>query len=121
MEDIISKKYQVLQSEWNERQKRLWSASEAMCLGHGGISLVARATGLSRPTISLGIKELKNDERLPKNRVRREGAGRKKTTEQQPKLLPSLDALVEPTAKGDPMSHRPRMQWSGAIVAFAKC
>ena len=104
MEDVISKKYQVLQSELNERQKRLWAASEAMCLGHGGISLVSRVTGLSRPTISLGIKELKNDERLPKNRVRREGAGRKKTTEHQPKLLPSLDALVEPTAKGDPMS-----------------
>ena len=44
MEDIISQKYQVLQSEWNERQKRLWAASEAMCLGHGGISLVSRVT-----------------------------------------------------------------------------
>ena len=46
MEDIISQKYQVLQSEWNERQKRLWAASEAMCLGHGGISLVSRVNGI---------------------------------------------------------------------------
>ncbi len=74
MEEIITRKFQVLKQEWNERQKRLWAASEAMCLGHGGVSLVARATGLSRPTIIQGIKELENEERLSANRVRREGA-----------------------------------------------
>ena len=104
MEEIIARKYQVLQSEWNERQKRLWAASEALCLGHGGVSLVARATGLSRPTINKGMRELNNDERLPNLRVRREGGGRKKVTKKYPDLLPSLDAIVEPTAKGDPMS-----------------
>jgi len=101
MEDIISRKYQVLQIEWNERQKRLWAASEAMCLGYGGVSTVSRATGLSRPTINKGIQELENDERLPNHRIRRAGGGRKKTTEKQPNLLPALDALVEPTAKGE--------------------
>jgi transposase len=104
MEEIITKKYQTLQAEWNERQRRLWAASEAMCLGRGGVSIVARATGLSRPTLNKGIQELKNDERLAGNRVRREGGGRKKATEKQPGLLAALDALVEPTAKGDPMS-----------------
>ena len=104
MEEIIARKFCTLQSEWNERQRRLWAASEAMCLGHGGISVVGRATGLSRPTILKGIKELKNNKRLAENRVRREGAGRKKTTQKQPDLLPALDAIVEPTAKGDPMS-----------------
>ena len=104
MEEIIARKYQALQSEWNERQKRLWAASEAICHGHGGVSLVSRATGLSRPTINKGIRELNNNERLPNNRVRCEGGGRKKETTIQPNLLPSLDALVEPSAKGDPMS-----------------
>jgi len=104
MEEIIARKFQMLRHEWNERQKRLWAAGEAICLGHGGVSMVARATGLSRPTIHLGIRELNNNERLPENRVRREGGGRQKVTEKQPKLLASLDALVEPTAKGDPMS-----------------
>ena len=104
MESIIARKYHTLKSEWNERQCRLWAASEAMCLGYGGISIVGRATGLFRPTILKGIKELKNNEHLTENRVRREGAGRKKTTQKQPDLLPALDALVEPTAKGDPMS-----------------
>src|SRR5215469_3948286 len=104
MEEIIARKYRVLQAEWSERQKRLWAASEAICLGHGGVSLVSRATGLSRPTINRGIRELNDNERLPHHRVRREGGGRKKTTDTQPNLLPALDALVEPTAKGDPMS-----------------
>jgi transposase len=104
MEENIRRKYQMLKTEWNERQRRLWAASEAMCLGHGGITVVARATGLSRPTITKGINELKNNERLPENRVRRAGGGRKQVTHTQPNLLASLDALVEPTAKGDPMS-----------------
>ena len=103
MEEIILRKYQTLHLEWNERQRRLWAASEAMCLGRGGVSIVARATGLSRPTIYKGISELKNNERLPCNRVRRTGGGRKKGSEVQPTLKSALDALVEPTAQGDPM------------------
>ena len=104
MEEIIARKYQILKPELNERQRRLWAASEAMSLGHGGITAVANATGMSRTTITRGINELQNGKRLAENRVRREGGGRKKITQQQPDLLPSLDALVEPTAKGDPMS-----------------
>jgi len=104
MEAIIARKFHTLSSEWNERQCRLWAASEAMCLGHGGISLVARATGLSRPTITKGIRELMNNERLPENRVRRKGGGRKKVKDIQPLLVATLDSMVEPTAKGDPMS-----------------
>jgi hypothetical protein len=104
MEEIIANKFFVLKRELNERQRRLWAASEAMSLGHGGISIVAKATGMSRTTITQGVDELRNEKRLAENRVRREGGGRKKTTEIQPTLLPSLDALVEPTAKGDPMS-----------------
>jgi transposase len=73
-------------------------------LGHGGVSVVARETGLSRPTITRGMKEIANGKRLAENRVRREGAGRKNVTEKQANLLDSFDALVEPTAKGDPMS-----------------
>jgi transposase len=104
MEDVISQKYRMLESELNERQRRLWAASEAKSLGYGGISLVSRATGISRPTIHKGIKELENGERLAEGRIRCEGGGSKKLTQTQPTLLSALDALVEPTAKGDPMS-----------------
>ena len=104
MDEMITRKFQALQPELNERQQRLWAASESISLGRGGISIVARATGLSRPTIHKGIKELARGERLAENRVRREGGGRKKATQKQPELLTALNALVEPTAKGDPMS-----------------
>jgi transposase len=104
MDEIISRKFDVLKNELNERQRRLWAAGEAVSLGYGGVSIVSRATGLSRTTITQGIDELQNKPRLAEHRVRREGGGRKKTTEKQPDLLPALDALVEPTAKGDPTS-----------------
>ena len=57
MEEIVTWKYQMLKPEWNEWQRRLWAAGEAFYLGRGGVSIVARATGLSRPTITKGIKE----------------------------------------------------------------
>ena len=104
MEEIISRKYRTLSPELNERQCRLWAANEARCLGYGGISIVARATGLSRSTITNGIKELESAERLSNGRVRRKCGGRKKGNDQQPSLKSSLDALVDPTAQGDPMS-----------------
>jgi len=104
MEEIIATKYLALKEELNERQRRLWAASEASSLGYGGITTVAHATGMSRTTITRGINELQSGKRLGENRIRHHGAGRKKTTEHQPTLKSALDALVDPTAKGDPMS-----------------
>jgi hypothetical protein len=69
MEEIIARKYTKLKDESNERQRRLWAAGETMSFGHGGINLVVRATGLSRPMILKAIKELKNNERLSEHRV----------------------------------------------------
>ena len=104
MDDIIAWKYQMLQSELNERQRRHWAGAEALALGYGGITKVANATGLSRTTITKGIKEIESNEHLADGRVRQPGGGRKKSSIKQSKLLSALDALVEPTAKGDPMS-----------------
>jgi transposase len=104
MEEIITKKFNMLNSSLNERQRRLWAATETLNLGYGAISIVSRATGISRPTIMKGIKEISEEFHLPPERSRRSGGGRKKTSEQQPNLISSLEAIVEPTAKGDPMS-----------------
>jgi transposase len=104
MEEIIAKKFNMLRSSLNERQRRMWAAAETLNLGYGAVSIVSRATGISRPTIIKGIKELSDDFHLPPERSRRSGGGRKKISEQQPKLISSLEAIVEPTAKGDPMS-----------------
>ena len=54
----IRKKYQALRSVLDERQRRLWAASEAQALPHGGVSVIAQATGLSRSTVHTGMREL---------------------------------------------------------------
>jgi DNA-binding transcriptional regulator GbsR (MarR family) len=98
----IKRKYEAVSSCLNEKGYRLWAAAEALSYDYGGISLVSRATGLSRTTIHQGIKEIQDSSSNVKT-VRRAGGGRKKYSTQQPDLVKALDALVEPTAKGDPM------------------
>src|SRR5437660_5529255 len=86
----------------DERGRRLVAAAEAFAVGYGGIAAVAMATGMAPSTIGRGLKELAQDE--PSARVRRPGAGRKPTICKDPTLLADLDALVEPTTRGDPES-----------------
>ena len=54
----IEEKYVALFGALDERTRRLWAASEAMALGHGGVSAVSRATGLAESTIRAGRWEL---------------------------------------------------------------
>ncbi len=105
-EQAIKAKYEVLKPALDERGRRLWAATEALSLGHGGIATVARATGLAESTVRLGKKELTNPAMATgaPRRVRRHGAGRTPLTAQDQTLLTALDALVEPTTRGDPMS-----------------
>lgn len=100
----VRKKWKALGSSLDERARRHWAAVEAKAIGPGAVSLVARATGLSRVTIQKGLKELARTDVLPGGRVRRQGGGRKKAQANQAQLVPTLDALVEPTTRGDPMS-----------------
>jgi hypothetical protein len=79
------------------------AANEARELGHGGVSLVSRACGLSRVTITKGIHELDRPPLAP-GRIRRPGAGRPGLERTDPQLPESLDVLVEPLARGDPES-----------------
>jgi len=79
------------------------AAAEAVQLGRGGVSLVSRASGLSRVTITKGIRELGEDS-IPTNRIRREGAGRPSLVSVDPTLPEVLEALVEPLTRGDPES-----------------
>jgi hypothetical protein len=87
----------------DERSRRLVAATEAQQLGYGGISLVSRACGLSRVTITKGLHEL-NSEPLPPGRLRRSGAGRHKIVVSDPELPNILEYLVEPLTRGDPES-----------------
>src|SRR5712692_10506336 len=107
---MIQQKFERLRPVMDERVCRLWLATEALALGRGGITLVARATGMSRKRIGKGIRELQaagpaSPERPPRPaRIRRPGGGRKPKTETDPTLLDDLEALVEPLTRGDPMS-----------------
>lgn len=113
--DTVRSKYAVLSGALSERSRRLWAAAEAMSLGHGGIALVERATGISRSTITRGIREVESgaSDELPPERTRRPGGGRKRTTEKDPTLLADLDALVEPMTLGDPDSP---LRWTSKSV-----
>ncbi len=91
----------------NEYQARLFVAEKALGLGRGGITRLARLTGMSRVTITQGVRELSGTGRLrnaASGRVRNSGGGRKKVEEGDPALLRRLKEIVEETTAGDPMS-----------------
>jgi hypothetical protein len=100
--ETLQAKYEALAPVLTERARRLWAASEARALGHGGIALVMRATGMARTTISRGLRELESETPLDASRSRRPGGGRKATIEKDVTLLADLDALLEPTTAGLP-------------------
>jgi hypothetical protein len=79
------------------------AATEALQLGYGGISRMSRICGLSRVTITRGIREL-DDKPLEAGRIRRPGAGRPRLVERDPELPQILESMVEPVTRGDPMS-----------------
>jgi Rhodopirellula transposase DDE domain len=106
----VRQKYEALAPLLHEKAQRRWAACEARALGRGGISLVAAATGLSRPTIHRGLAEINSssDARAdadPKRpRIRRTGGGRPRLTTRDRTLLKDLHDLVDPATRGDPMS-----------------
>ena len=109
----LRRKYRSLRSVLTERSRRIWAASEAEALGHGGIGFVQKATGISRSTISRGIQELDARDPLPPERTRRPGGGRKRTVDKDPHLMQDLDRLVEPTTSGDPDAP---LRWTSKSV-----
>jgi hypothetical protein len=108
-ERVLAAKFSAILPHLDERQRRLVLAAEARSLGHGGISLVSRASGVSRVTITVGVGELEAGHEPTPGRARRPGAGRRALTDTDPGLLEALDALVEPETRGDPMS---RLRWT---------
>src|SRR5829696_4332471 len=102
-EEALAAMFAVLSPHLDERRRRLLAGAQARALGRGGVTTVARASGMSRSTVRIGTTEIDQGPELT-GRVRRPGAGRPKATERNPGLLAALDALVEPTTRGDPMS-----------------
>jgi transposase len=94
--------YEILRNELNEQQWRVFLGTEALKIGYGGISLVAKLSGADWKTVQRGVKELKGERARVQGRIRQVGGGRKKVTETDPTLQRDLEELLEP--KGDPMS-----------------
>jgi transposase len=108
--------YQVMRGVLNERQWRLYVATEAKRIGAGGISRVAREAGVTRETIHKGMQELEAGELYePGGRIRRKGAGRKQITAKDETLRADLEDLLEP--KGDPQSL---VQWTTKSMSKLK-
>ena len=113
---LIEAKYRALAGRLDEATLRLWAAAEARSLGRGGVSTVAKAVDMSRTTVYAGLAEIEAAEMsarkrrkvaepaVASSRIRAPGGGRKKLIDLDESLLADLDALVEPTSRGDPMS-----------------
>jgi hypothetical protein len=103
----IRRLYTTLRPEMDERMRRQWAAAEARELGWGGVTRVAQASGLSRTTITAGLRELN----LPPARrqaeairVRRPGGGRRPLAQTDRDLVAALERLIDPVTRGDPDS-----------------
>src|SRR6056297_138713 len=118
LEEAVAARFTSLESTFDERSRRLWSAAEALAAGRSGVMAVHRATGIARSTIYQGIKELKNPNQLmePNNRTRNPGGGRKKAIVVEPELQGALEALWNQS----PEEIRNRL-CVGPVRAYGSC
>jgi len=101
---IIKQRIDTILPYLNEKQSRLYLANEALSYGWGGITLISNLSGKSQKIIQLGAKELKKEiPEAPENRIRREGAGRKREKDKQQGLEQAILDIVEAHTVGDPM------------------
>jgi transposase len=112
-EAAIGARYGAVAQLIDERARRLVAGAEALALGRGGVSAVARATGLGRATIRRGVTDVRAGATLERGRIRRPGAGRPRAADRDPTLRRDLEALIEPTSRGDPMSP---LRWTTKSV-----
>ena len=103
LEATIIEKYAAVEAFLDERGRRIWAAAESRAIGYGGDALVSDATGLSRPTIGAGRREIESGASLP-GRIRRSGAGRPSIEQSQPGIKQALEKRVDPLTRGDPQS-----------------
>ncbi len=107
--ESVRRQFEALEPVLGERSRRQWAAAEALALGWGGVSVVAAATGLSRTTVNVGVRELRaragSDAAGPAGpRLRSAGGGRWPLAEADPAIVAALDELVGPSTRGDPAS-----------------
>ncbi|MBT3208695.1 MAG: ISAzo13 family transposase [Bacteroidetes bacterium] len=97
-------KYLAIKGELNERSRRLWAATEAISIGHKGIKIVHKATGLAESTIQIGKKEIINKETIEQDRIRRTGAGRCSLEKKDKEIVDKILKIADIDSIGDPES-----------------
>jgi len=105
--ETLKEKFETLRPLMSERLRRQWAATEAKARGHGGMTAVTQAMGLSRNTMAHGLVELAGTRALSTvslTRGRRLGGEHKPVIETDPTVRQALETLVEPTTRGEPMS-----------------
>jgi transposase len=102
--ESVARRFKLIGGMLDERLRRCVAAAEALAIGRGGVSIVSRATGISRGTIQAGVVELNQPkkERTAPGRIRRPGGGRKRTVDVDPTLRSDLEKLLDPATRGDP-------------------
>jgi hypothetical protein len=87
----------------NEYQRRRYLSAEAKALGYGGVTLVSRLSGMSRQTLTRGVKELDElDAEISDSAgSRKSGRGRKSLLESSPEILDELVDLLEADTEDD--------------------
>jgi hypothetical protein len=102
-ERAARKRYREMAPVLNEQSCRRFAAMEARALGRGGVSVMARISGLARSTIYQGLSDIRERVSAPAGRVRKEGGGRKQKTIVDPTLVADLQAMLGSVTRGDPM------------------
>ena len=124
-EELVANLYNSTISHLSEKERRLVAAALASAYGYGGVSMVHRATNISRVTISKGIKELESISRsnevtgffldieasdeqlfLTGPRTRRKGGGRKTAAIKYEMLKSIIKEILVDCTYGDPMSRK---------------
>ena len=103
LEATIVEKYAAVEAFLDERGRRIWAATESHAIGYGGDALVSDATGLSRPTVRAGRRELESGG-VEHGRIRGPGAGRPSIEQSQRGIKQALEKRVDPLTRGDPGS-----------------
>jgi hypothetical protein len=100
----IEQKMRNVYGSLSEKDRRRYSAAEAIKLGYGGVAYIAKLFECSRESIDHGIREL---DQLPEDpvagRIRRPGAGRKRVEETQPEVITQVQTVIQHRTAGDPM------------------
>ena len=99
----VQKRYDIMAPYLSEQTKRVWAAAEALAIGRSGNAIVSEAIGISRTTLTKAKQEVLHQEDIPL-RQRQPGGGRKALVQTDPTLLEALDALIDPSTRGDPES-----------------